>query len=537
MKKLYKLVIKSYIGPFIITFCIAIFVLLMQFVWKYVDELVGKGIEWYVIAELLTYTSASLVPLALPLAVLLSSLMTFGNLGENFELVAFKTSGVSLQKIMFPLIVVSVFISICAFLFSNYVLPVANLKMGTLLYDIREQKPAINIKEGIFYNGIDGYSIRVNKKDDKTDQLYDILIYDHTSYAGNMKVVTAKKGVMRRSEDERYLILTLHDGYIYEEDIRSHPSMARQIRPHYRVKFKEEKIRFDLSEFRLQRTKEDFFKDHYSMLNLSQLKTTADSIRHTIIKRKQDIIKYLYNQYYFFSSEYMAEAKGARGRASFHHPFGRPLADTTQNNLEFIRSSDLMPSRMTGQIKDKRADELKNEQVKDPLELLSELDKKERLAIIEFAMNMTRGSKSYVSSITEDISMRKRLIARHEIEWQKKFTLSFACLILFFIGAPLGAIIRKGGLGMPVIVSTLIFILFHILSIIGEKFVRECILPAYLGMWIASSILLPFGIFLTYKAATDSVLMDIEFYARIFKPFTKIFSTLSPLVKREPETR
>ncbi|HQW00470.1 MAG TPA: LptF/LptG family permease, partial [Bacteroidia bacterium] len=217
MKKLNLLVLRSFAGPMLVTFLISLFVLIMQFLWKYIDDLVGKGLEWYIIVKLMVYVSITLVPLALPLSLLLSSIMTFGNLAEHFELTAFKSAGVSLQRVMRPLVITAFLISGAAFIFSNYILPIANLKMNALLYDVRQQKPALLIQEGIFYNGIDGYSIKIGKKEDDGQTLRNIMIYDHTTHMGNTKVVIADRGRMAMSDDERYLILNLFKGYSYEE--------------------------------------------------------------------------------------------------------------------------------------------------------------------------------------------------------------------------------------------------------------------------------------------------------------------------------
>ena len=248
------------------TFLISLFILLMQFLWKYIDDLVGKGLEWYVIAELLMYASATLVPLALPLAILVSSIMTFGNLAENYELVAAKSAGISLQRIMRPLIIAAIMISAMAFYFSNNILPFTNLKMGSLLYDVRQQKPALYIKPGVFYNGIDGYSIRIGKKGADGQSLENIMIYDHTENKGNVKVIVAESGKMEMSDDEKFLLITLYNGESYEE--RNNRKRNLDTHPHIRTSFKSDLIQFDLSTFKLSRTNEELFKNNYQMLNI-----------------------------------------------------------------------------------------------------------------------------------------------------------------------------------------------------------------------------------------------------------------------------
>ncbi|MFH1319928.1 MAG: LptF/LptG family permease [Bacteroidota bacterium] len=479
MKKLHIFIIKSYLGPFVLTFFIALFVLLLQFIWKYIDDLVGKGLEWYLITELLLYTSVSLVPMALPLAILISSIMTFGNLGEHYELAALKSAGLSLQRIMFPLIITSICICIAAFYFSNYILPIANLKMGALLWDIRQQRPALNIKENVFYNGIDGYSIKVGKKNKDNRKIEDIIIYDHTSKMGNNKVVIAKSGSMEMSGDERYLIITLHDGYSYDE-MDAYKRKDKNTRQLKRMKFIEQSIRFDLSIFKLVRTSEDLFRDHYQMLNMRQLQSAVDSMFLQIEGKRHNYVDRLSNNYFFGKHK-------------------------LQNLNQHITPK------------------------------LEKFERKERIKIIETAINQARSAKIQAFSIKNDLKCRKTSIIKHQVEWHRKLTLSFACLLLFFIGAPLGAIIRKGGLGMPIVVSVIFFILFHVLSIMGEKFVKETILLPYQGMWLASIVCIPIGIFLTYKATTDSVIFNMEFYKfpfllRFFRRLQKLSSRIGILM-------
>ena len=473
MKKLHQYILKAYAFPFILTFFIVIFILLMQFLWKYVDDLVGKGLEWYVILELLWYTSASLVPIGLPLAVLLSSIMTFGNLGEKYELVALKSAGLSLQKIMHPLIITAIGISLGAFYFSNNILPKANLKMGSLLWDVRQQRPALNLKQGVFYNGIEGYSIKVNKKNNDDNTLEEIMIYDHTGRYGNNKIILAKRGTMKIVENNTNLQLTLEDGYSYEE-LEPYPINKRVGAPMRRLKFSKNTIRFDLTEFNLTRTDEELFKDHEQMLNLSQLVSAEDTLKKWMNIRNVRIQKSI-NSRYFFGQ----------------HPdkIGQEIPPETMEDMirEPYRNKEVPFAK----------------------------SRKEALLAIENATTKARNTKLYVTVSKNDIETKTASILRHRVEWHRKFTLSFACLILFFVGAPLGAIIRKGGLGMPVVMSVIFFLVYHVISITGEKMVKEGVIEPQLGMWMASYVFLPLGIFLTYKATTDSVLFDIDTYTRM----------------------
>lgn len=473
VKKLHALVIKSFVGPFFLTFFIALFVLLMQFLWKYIDDMVGKGLDGTIIAELLFYTSANLVPLALPLAILVSSIMTFGNLAEHFELTAAKAAGISLQRIMMPLLFAAISISALAFFFSNNVLPYTNLKMGSLLYDIRQQKPALSIREGVFYNGIEGYSIKVGDKDEDGKTIYRVMIYDHTGGMGNRKLVVADKGRMESTPDQRFLILTLFNGSSYEEQsknkggVDSHPLM--------RNGFKEYVIRFDLSQFKLNRTNEELFKGGHQMMNLSQLNKAVDSLSTDWVRR-ENLSKMNVQPYFLF----LRDSVKFKQRVKFYPPIGVNDSITPASSLAYYDN----------------------------------------------AMNQARAMQSYLLGQRDEKESRSYQLARFKVEWHRKLTLSAACFILFLIGAPLGAIIRKGGLGMPLVISILFFLAYHVASITGEKFAKEGIIPPWRGMWLSSMILLPIGLFLIYKATHDSVIFDREsyvgFFRRLFKKKTSI---------------
>jgi len=458
IKKLHVFMIGSYLGPFLLTFLISLFILLMQFLWKYIDELVGKGLEWHVIAELLFYASASLVAMALPLAVLVSSIMTFGNLGEHYELVALRSAGISLWRIMSPLILLTGLLSVMAFYFSNNLLPIANLKMGTLLYDIRHQKPTMNLRPGIFYRDIEGFAIRVASKGEDDQQLYKVLIYDHTKNNGNMKVITADSARMEFVGGDRYLQMTLWHGVMYEQlENRERESASY---PHTRQEFSSDIIRFDLSGFELTRSNEDIFKDNYKMQSLGQLSHNIDTLRTRLDERKGELAKNLSRNFKFFVF-----------------------------NVDSVKVEGYIP-----------------------VNLLQMFSTEQRPKVAEAALNMARSSKAYVRSATEDHWARNNRINRYLIEVHRKFTLSIACIILFFIGAPLGAIIRKGGLGLPVVVSIAFFLIYYVISITGEKFAKEGLWPVWKGMWMSSLVLLPLGMWLTYKATTDSSLFNLDAY-------------------------
>ena len=475
MKKVYLLIIKAFIRPFIVTFFIVMFVLLMLFLFKYIDDLIGKGFEWYVILQLLWYASATNVAMALPLAMLLSSIMTFGSLGENYELVAIKSAGISLQKAMTPLIVLVSLMSVGAFLFSDYMLPVANLKMGSLLWDVRNQKAAFLIEEGIFNNSIEGYSIRVQKKDPDGRTLHNVLIYDQTNSNGNISAILAKSGLMYKIDNDQTLVLLLKDGVRYEERAGEKGYNPRQ--QFTRFRFRETEQKFDLSGFKMQRTDESLFKSNYAMLNLRQLKYYRDSTTRQADSAAKAIWAYLAPSYRLFAPSYQTMPKIARDKISTY----------SQNVTELIPSKD-------------------------------------RTSAISYAQSEARSVTETLVARTEEYTSYERSIRRYIIEYNRKFTLSVSCLVLFSIGAPLGAIIRKGGLGLPVVMSIIFFLIYHIISTIGEKSAKEGTITPIAGMWIAIVVLAPLGAFLTYKAASDSALFDLEYYKLAFQKFFARFS-------------
>lgn len=446
------------------------FILLMLFLFKYIDDLIGKGFEWYVILELLVYASATNVAMALPLAILLSSIMTFGSLGENYELVAIKSAGISLQKAMMPLIIVVGMLSLAAFLFSDYWLPKANLKMGSLLYDVRNQKAAFLINEGIFNTSIPGYAIRVQKKDpDQT--LHDVLIYERNTSSGNINVLMAQEGHMFTTDDDQLLVLKLKNGKRYEET----PGSAGTYNPRQRfmrTEFKETEQRFDLSGFQMKRTDEELFKSNYAMMNIRQLKFYLDSFN---VKGDSNL-RSAYTDLAQIAKVYRLDTINKKSPV-------KPLK-------AYKDVLDLIP-------KDRKVQSLQT--AKDQIRSVKDVLNRKQL----FEMD-------------NEVRLRGFLI-----ELNRKFTMAVSCLVLFFIGAPLGAIIRKGGLGLPVVMSVLFFLIYHIISTIGEKSVKEGSLSPFLGMWVAIICLSPLGIFLTYKATVDSVLFDLDIYKRWFK---RVFS-------------
>ena len=473
MKKLYKLILKSFLGSFIFTFFIVIFVLLMQFLWVYVDDLVGKGLSFKIIMELFFHASVTFVPMALPLAILLASIMSFGDLGEHYELVAIKASGISVWKAMKPLFIFSILLSGMAFIFSNSINPVATLKFKTLLFDVRRQKLAFDIKEGVFYRDIEDYVIYVDKKGKDGSTIYGVKIYDHTDRDGNSKIIVADSGMMSLSPNQRSIIFTLYNGNNYTED-NSNKENYKFNRPFERMSFREEQLKFSLASFDLTRSNEEMYKSYQSMMNIHQLSTALDSLERHYETKQED----------------------------FSQGFQRRLANYENGKLKVENEKD---STFNAQL--------------TTLEwpLVDHLDPAVRTKVLEMASGTSRNAKDNVAFNKQDLGAQNLNIKKHKKEWHKKFTLSFACIIFFLIGAPLGTIIRKGGLGLPVVVSVLFFVMYYIISTVAERMAEFGNLNMFLGVWLSSIIILPIGLFLTFKATTDSSLFDADSWKKIFQ--------------------
>jgi lipopolysaccharide export system permease protein len=470
LKKLNKLISVQFFQTFLPTFFVVLFILLMQFIWLYIDDLAGKGITWITIGQLMFFFSASIIPLALPLAILLASIMTFGNLGETYELIAAKAAGVSIWRMFRPMFYIMFGLSIFAFFVSNILIPKATLKYKALLYDIKNQKPALLIKDGVFYNGIEGISMRVGHKDPETNELQNIIIYDNRDMSGHAIVVVAERGAMRMSEDDRYLFFTLYNGARYEE-LDKQAGYERS-QPHSRLNFDEEEIVFDMHAFNLNRTDENLFKDGYQMLNVIQLQHKADSLK-ALAFTKLSTPDHYYNLY--------------------------------------LRRSDSIYGKYTPGLV-----------TVDSNDLMTLIPVSQRM-VINNALNNARTVKSVVDYAATDVADIRKLARRYDIEWHKKYTLAVACFIMFFIGAPLGSIIRKGGFGMPVVISILLYIVFHILSIVGEKMAKSGTATPASGMWLAIMALIPLGLFLTYQAANDSGLFEKSAYMKLIGSLRKKF--------------
>lgn len=472
------------------SFFIAMFVLLMQFLWRYVEDLVGKGLSAGVVLEVVLYASSSLVPMALPLSVLLSSIMVFGNLAEHNELIALKSAGISLVRIMGPLVWIVLALAGVAFVFADRVLPYSNLKMRALLYDVQNKPPEIVIPEGVFYNELPGYSIKIGARDRHTDELTDILIYDHTENRGNVSVIVARSGFLSYVNEHQYMVLQLYDGSMYQQE-DSQESERRREHPMRRHTFAQQTIVFDLTGFGLKRSDESLFKNHYQMMSSRELTYAIDTLDQRL----------------------------AEQRAGFKQNL---LATNYFRRLK--KNKDTLAARLP-------ADGL------SPDTLMAAQKPRGREQILASALNMARNTQSYVQSEERVVSSRVVWRVKHDIERHRKFTLSVACVALFFIGAPLGAIIRKGGIGMPVVMSVILFVIYYVLGMLGSNSAEQSRIPTWLGMWLATIIYAPLGAYLTSRALRDKVLVDTDRYlaaaARLARPAAKLIRARSIRRRRQ----
>ena len=471
--------LRSFVPLLVMTFFICLFIVLMQFLWRYIDDLVGKGLSVDVIAELFFYAALTMVPMALPLAILLASLMTFGNLGENFELTAMKASGVSLIRSMRPLIRLMAFIAIGAFFFQNNVLPVAQTKMWTLLYSMRQKSPELDIPEGVFYDQIQGFNIYVEHKNRDTGVLYDVMIYDLSKGFDNASVILADSGKLAFSEDKTHLFLTLWHGEQFENLKQAAQNMRNVPYRRESFDFKEVMMKFDAN---FNRMDEEGMRSQYVGKNIAELQATIDSVNERV-----DSIGTGYGitvrEYPYMGLPYYKMEHRGDSMVRFHQPpvYAGPALD--------------IDSIFRGPTSGYAA------------------------SYLNVALNKARRMKKEYEFKGLVMLDDRKTIRRHSIELQKKFTLSFACIIFFFIGAPLGAIIRKGGIGTPLVLSVLLFIVYYIIDNTGYKMAREGRAEVWQGMWLSSAVLLPLGVFFTWKAVNDSAVFNKDAYVNFFRKF------------------
>lgn len=470
IKTLYSFLLKSYLPSFFLTLFIGIFVFFLIHVFTYLDDLIGKGLGGWVLTQFFVYSFLSFIPAALPLAVLLSSIMTFGSLAENYELAAMKSAGLSLFRILRPILVFILFLAVFTFLFNNFILNQLTLKSASLLYDIRQSKPTVNLKEGAFYSQLQGYSLRVGKKGKDGHSLNNIIIYDHSSGMGNNVQLYADSGSMGTSPDTNYLEIKLRRGTRYEDILQD--EKQKRTRPLIQLNYDELDVNIDMTDFKMKRTDENLFKGHHEMMNIWQINHEIDTFNVNISNKYKNLDD------------------------QFKKYFLARTLHTVSLKTKPVKVADFY----------------------------AKLSPEDFKRTIENAQNLVRSSSSFIDSVSEEVNGQNNHKTDYIIGWHKKITVSFACIVLFFVGAPLGAIIRKGGLGLPVVVAVVFFLLYYVVSITYERLAIEEVYTPVFGMWFPLLMFLPFGVFLTYMAATDSALFDVAIYTQPFKKLGKLFS-------------
>ncbi|MBP1638616.1 MAG: permease YjgP/YjgQ family protein [Bacteroidetes bacterium] len=475
LKRIDSYTLVNFLKLFSVTFFICLFVFLMQFLWKYVDDMVGKGLGISVLAEFFMYAAVSLVPLALPMSIMLASLMSYGNMGEQLELLAMKSAGISLFRIMRPLIIVISMVCVGAFFFSNYVLPKSQTKMYTLLLSMRQKSPELEIPTGEFYQGISGYTLFVGSKDIKGQLLKNVIVYDFSNGFSNASVMLADSGRLVMSSDKHFLTFYLYSGESFE-NLQQQQTMASATKvPYRREVFSKKQIIIDFDA--------SFTRFSESLLKNEQISKNVIELNHTIDSLSKEVKQLVKQQVVYVPTKYL----NRENRIPFYQASSKSFKFGKYNTDSLFLSLNLA-------------------------------DKK---TAVNNALNSVSQVKGEITFSNMEIKEKQLNIRRHAIEWHRKFALSFACLIFFFIGVPLGAIIRKGGFGMPVVISVLMFIVYYIVDNAGTKMAREGFWPVWRGMWLSSSVLLPVGIFLTYKAVGDSVIMNPDAYIQIIKSIRK----------------
>ncbi|WP_417014866.1 LptF/LptG family permease [Alistipes sp.] len=483
MKTIHKLVLKAYLGPMVLTFFIVMFVLMMNFVWRYIDELVGKGLSAGIIIELMSYAMANMIPMGLPLSMLLAAIMTMGNLGENYELLAMKSAGMSLVQITKPLIIVVSIVAVGSFFISNNLVPYSNKKMFSIIYDIRQQKQTLEFQDGLFFNGIDNMSIRVSHQDPETHLLTDVLIYDNRAANGNMNTIVADSGYIRLSDDKKYLLVTLYHGQTYEQTRNSQWFTKSALRHHT---FDLQKQVIPMDGFAMGRSDADMFSNAQTK-NIHELQHDIDSLEIRVNDATTTSYEPLLKEQIFVRDNTVL-----------------PVPDSLKIDKSHFR--DLLAT--------------------DSIPALSTRDKEK---IWNQARTLAKNSRNMFAFDESTAKEALNQLYRSKIEWHRKISLPVSILIFFLIGAPLGAIIRRGGLGLPVVVSVIFFVIYYVISLTGEKMAKEGTWDAIYGMWISTFILTPIAIYLTYKATNDSALLDTDWYAGKFKALKeKIESWLGP---------
>lgn len=497
MKTIHKFVLKSYLGPMVLTFFIVMFVLMMNIVWRYIEDLVGKGLSAGIIIELMTYFMANMIPMGLPLSMLLAAIMTMGNLGENYELLAMKSAGMSLVQITKPLIILVSLVAVASFFIGNNLVPAANKKLFSTLYDISQQKQVLEFQDGLFFNGIDNMSIRVGHQEPDTHLLRDVLIYDNRSTSGDMITIVADSGYIRLSDDKRFLLVTLYHGETYEQTRNNQWFNKSDLRHHT---FDLQKQVIPMEGFAMGRSDADMVSNSQTK-NIRQLQHDIDSLEVKVNDATATSYEPLLKEQIFSRDTSVL-----------------PMPDSLRIDKSHFRDFNLPDS-------------------------IAALSVRQRSQVWNQARSSAKNSRNVFSSFDESMAKDAlNQLYRSQVEWHKKLSLPVSIIIFFLIGAPLGAIIRRGGLGMPVVVSVVFFIIYYIISLSGEKMAKEGTWAAVYGMWLSTFILTPVAIYLTYKATNDSALLDTDWYAGRIKALrekwdkwfggSKFFSKLKSFLQR-----
>lgn len=562
IKKIDRLLFTSFVPPFAAAFMIAMFVLLMQTLWLYIDDIAGKGLGFFLVVELLAYKCVALIPLALPIAILISSVMVMGNLAENYELSSFKSAGVPLLRVMRPLLFSGVLTMFFSYYCANYLMPMANLKFGSRMYDIQRQKPALRLDAGVFNYDFQGYAIHIGEKGYDDKEIRDVLIYDHSQTNNNeFSQIVAQEGEMYATKDGHYFIMNLKNGHQYVE---SRPSRSANERyPFVRTSFQEWTKVFDLSEFQLNRTDEELFKSNRSMLTISQLEDAIDSIEVRIREREVNFSNVTSNYFHFeeLDSTFLAQEQASDSiqrsvdpdlpqdregsepihiaedsSNAVHSDSEKPDsigADQDKDSAAVVQPSESTDkdtfaslARKNLDFKKKLYERSRNDAAGalDTLESFDEViasfEDYEQSRIFSKAKTSIRSVRSQAEAAVRFLGDMKENRVKHIYDLHTKYSMAVVCLIFVFIGAPMGAIVRKGGFGYPILVSIIFFMLFVILTIFCRKIAESFVLPAALAGWIPNIILLPLGLTLTVKAMNDSKIISTD---RITLLFSKIF--------------
>ena len=481
MKKIDRLIIMSFIPPMVVWFLVAAFIFNMQFLWKYIDEIVGKDLEITIILELLFYQGLAMVPRALVFGVVIASVMTLGNLAEHYELVSMKSAGISLMRVLSPLLLIVSFLAIASFIFSNHIIPYTALQFKTRLYDIRRQKPALDLEPGLFNKDFRSIVIYIGDKDKKSQQLKDIRIYDHSKQMGNNTQTNAKSGDLYVTDDKKYLVIELQNGQRYENmqlNVKNSPNQL----PYMRTSFMEYRTVFDLSEFNFSETDKELFKNHHSLLTMNQLLVGVDSILIRRDKRIVEMQQSCDNFFHFRRAGLIVQSPSDSVKKMQYHPY-----------------TESEPKEIS---------ELQN--------FADIFQKGERHSIYQRAQGLARNIKIQAENMSNSLPRFKEEVAAYENEIHLKLVFSVACILFLFIGAPMGAIIRKGGFGWPIFISFVFFMVFFVLHLTGERLATGLVWPTWMGSWLPIWALFPVAVFLTFKAMNDSRVLSLEFFTGFF---------------------